>query len=69
MRPWSVAASPSTTILSRTIMRDLGLEPCQPKPGRFPPTEQDGQAGPIPDLVNRDFTASKPGERMVRDIT
>ena len=50
-------------------MRDLGLEPCQPKPWRFSLTEQDGQAGPIPDLVNRDFTADKPGSKMVGDIT
>ena len=50
-------------------MRDLGLEPCQPKRWRFSLTEQDGQAGPIPDLVNGDFTASKPGENMVGDIT
>ena len=47
----------------RKIMRDLGLEPCQPKPWRFSLTEQDGQAGPIPDLVNRDFTADKPGRK------
>jgi putative transposase len=53
----------------RKIMRDLGLEPCQPKPWRFSLTEQDGQAGPIPDLVNRDFTADKPGKKMVGDIT
>ena len=32
----------------RKIMRDLGLEPCQPKPWRFSLTEQDGQAGPFP---------------------
>ena len=25
-------------------MRDLGLEPCQPKPWRYSLTEQDGQA-------------------------
>jgi transposase InsO family protein len=50
-------------------MRDLGLEPCQPKPWRHSLTEQDGQAGPIPDLVNRDFTASRPGAKMVGDIT
>ena len=53
----------------RKIMRDLGLEPCQPKPWRFSLTEQDGQAGPIPDLVNRDFAADKPGSKMVGDIT
>jgi putative transposase len=53
----------------RKIMRDLGLEPCQPKPWRWSLTEQDGQAGPIPDLVNRDFTADRPGRKMVGDIT
>ncbi len=53
----------------RKLMRDLGLEPCQPKPWRRSLTEQDGDAGPIPDLVNRDFTADKPGEKMVGDIT
>jgi transposase InsO family protein len=53
----------------RKIMRELGLEPCQPKPWRHSLTEQDGQAGPIPDLVNRDFTAEKPGQKMVGDIT
>lgn len=53
----------------RKIMRDLGLEPCQPKPWRWSLTEQDGQADPIPDLVNRDFTADKPGQKMVGDIT
>ena len=47
----------------RKIMRDLGLVPCQPKPWRWSLTEQDGQAGPIPDLVNRDFTADKPGRK------
>jgi transposase InsO family protein len=53
----------------RQIMRELGLEACQPKPWRHSLTEQDGNAGPIPDLVNRDFTAGKPGEKMVGDIT
>ena len=54
--------------LVRQLMRDLGLEPCQPKPWRHSLTEQ-GAAGPIPDLVHRDFTAGKPGEKMVGDIT
>lgn len=53
----------------RRLMREMGLEPCQPKPWRHSLTEQDGQAGPIPDLVNRDFTARTPGEKMVGDIT
>ena len=53
----------------RKIMRDLGLVPCQPKPWRRSLTEQDGTAGPVPGLVCRDFTAEKPGEKMVGDIT
>jgi transposase InsO family protein len=55
--------------LVRSVMRELDLQPCQPKPWRRSLTEQDGQAGPIPDLVNRDFTAEKPGAKMVGDIT
>ena len=51
--------------LVRALMRELGLEPCQPKPWRHSLTEQ-GQAGPIPDLVNRDFTAEKPGRENGR---
>lgn len=55
--------------LVRQLMRELGLVPCQPRPWRRSLTEQDGRAGPIPDLVNRDFTADKPGAKMVGDIT
>jgi putative transposase len=55
--------------LVRSLMRELGLEPCQPKPWRRSLTEQDGEAGPIPDLVSRDFTAEAPGQKMVGDIT
>ena len=49
--------------LVRALMRELGLVACQPRPWR-PATTQQGQAGPIPDLVNRDFSASVPGEKM-----
>jgi putative transposase len=49
-------------------MRELGLVPCQPRPWR-PATTIQGQAGPIPDLVNRDFTSETPGQKMVGDIT
>jgi transposase InsO family protein len=52
----------------RKLMRELGLEPCQPRPWRHSLTEQ-GPSGPIPDLVNRDFTAGVPGAKMVGDIT
>ena len=54
--------------LVRQLMRELGLVPCQPRPWRRSLTEQ-GAAGPIPDLVRRDFTAGEPGQKMVGDIT
>jgi putative transposase len=50
-------------------MRDTGLVPRQPRPWRHCLTESDGQAGPIPDLVERDFTADAPGHKLVGDIT
>lgn len=37
--------------LVRSLMRELGLVACQPRPWR-PSTRQHGEAGPIPDLVN-----------------
>jgi len=54
--------------LVRQLMRELGLVACQPRPWR-PSTTRQGEAGPIPDLVNRDFGAAAPGEKMVGDIT
>ena len=54
--------------LVRQLMRELGLVACQPAPWR-PATTVQGAAGPIPDLVNRDFSAAAPGEKMVGDIT
>lgn len=54
--------------LVRQLMRELELLPCQPRPWR-PTTTRQGAAGPIPDLVGRDFTADAPGAKMVGDIT
>ena len=62
---WGVRAGVE---LVRALMRQLGLVACQPWPWR-PSTTQQGQAGPIPDLVNRDFSASVPGAKMAGDIT
>jgi putative transposase len=62
---WGVVAGLE---LVRALMRELGLVACQPRPWR-PCTTQQGQAGPVPDLVARDFGASAPGEKMVGDIT
>ena len=58
-----------TLELVRAVMRELGLVPCQPRPWRHGLTEADPGAGPIPDLVGRDFTADAPGQKMVGDIT
>jgi putative transposase len=63
---WGVPCGPE---LVRGIMRELGLQPCQPRPWRAGLTEQDGRAHHIPDLVARDFTAERPGQKFVGDIT
>jgi transposase InsO family protein len=57
-----------TPELVRSIMRELGLNPCQPRPFR-PTTTLAGDASSIPDLVARDFTADAPGTKLVGDIT
>ena len=48
-------------------MRRQGLVSCHPAPWRAV-TESDGSAAPE-DLVGRDFTATRPGVRLVGDIT
>lgn len=62
---WGYQVHPETV---RSIMRDLGLVPCQPRPWR-PVTTEPGEAGQVPDLVQRDFTAAEPGAKLVGDIT
>lgn len=52
----------------RLMMRDLGLVACQPRPFR-PTTTIAGDAGSLPDLLGRDFTAEAPGRKLVGDIT
>jgi putative transposase len=59
---------PAGLELVRALMRELGLVPCQPKPWR-PVTTVAGDASELPDLVRRDFTANKPGTKLVGDIT
>lgn len=63
---WGVPCGPE---LVRSIMRELGLHPCQPRPWRAGLTEQDGREHHIPDLVGQDFTAAAPGQKLVGDIT
>lgn len=54
--------------LVRRLMRSLGLVPVQVKRRRGL-TVPDAAAGPVPDLVGRDFTAAAPGAKLVGDIT
>ena len=63
---WGHPCSPE---LVRDLMRQLELVPCQPRPKRRNLTEQAAQTAPIPDLVQRDFTATEPGAKLVGDIT
>ncbi len=51
----------------RELMAELGLVSCHPKKWRHL-TRSDGTP-PAPDLVRRDFTAARPGVRLVGDIT
>ena len=62
---WGTAVDPETV---RTIMRELGLVACQPRPFRLTTTIA-GDAESLPDLVGRDFTAQAPGIKLVGDIT
>lgn len=55
--------------LVRQIMRDEDLVPCQPRPFRTTTQADADAAALIPDLVQRDFTATEPGVKFVGDIT
>ena len=54
---WGVPCGPE---LVRSLMRELGLEPCQPRPWRFSLTEGDGQEHRIPDLTPGSTTGPPP---------
>jgi putative transposase len=62
---WGYAVHAETV---RSIMRELELLPCQPRPWR-PVTTVAGDASGVPDLVKRDFTAQAPATKLVGDIT
>jgi putative transposase len=49
-------------------MRGLGLVACQPRPWR-PITTVASDTATTPDLLNRDFTSTVPGTKLVGDIT
>ena len=60
---------PCSAELVRALMRDAGLVPCQPRRSRTGTTRQAAKHAAIPDLVERDFTATTPGAKLVGDIT
>jgi putative transposase len=60
---------PCSAELVRALMRELGLQPCQPRPWRHSLTAADDQAPALPDLLGRNFTADAPGRKLVGDIT
>ncbi len=55
--------------LVRVLMQEAGLVTCQPRRARMRTTRQAEKTAPIPDLVERNFTASAPGQVLVGDIT
>ncbi len=55
--------------LVRALMRELGLQSCQPRPWRHSLTAAGDTPHEIPDLLGRDFTAEWPGQKLVGDIT
>ncbi len=59
---------PASPELVRTLMRELGLVACQPRPWRTT-TIPDPAAVATPDLLRRDFTTQQPGTKLVGDIT
>lgn len=54
--------------LVRKLMREMGLITVQPRPFRTT-TEPDPSSPDTVDLVKRDFTAQRPGTKVVGDIT
>ncbi len=50
------------------LMHELGLKARQPRAYKVT-TIHGGQAWRRPDLIERDFTAGSPGERLLGDIT
>lgn len=50
------------------VMRELGLRAAQPRAYRVTTTHGEGDDYP-PDLLDRDFTSTRPGTRLVGDIT
>lgn len=59
---------PCSVGLVADAMRELGLRAIQPRAYRVTTIHSDGDDYP-PDLLDRDFTSTQPGTRLVGDIT
>ncbi len=55
--------------LVRHLLRELGLVACQPRRSVRGTTKQAAKRADLPDLVERDFSATAPGAKLVGDIT
>jgi putative transposase len=53
----------------KRLMREHGIQSAKRRGKRWKTTRPDAQAGRRPDLVGRDFTASRPDELYVADLT
>jgi putative transposase len=63
---WGYPCHPDTV---RSIMAELDLVSCQPRPFRPVTTLAGPDEAPVADLLERDFTAAEPGTKLVGDIT
>src|SRR5699024_4861393 len=61
--------TPASPELVRQIMAEEGMVACQPRPFRVTTDPDADAAQSTPDLVQRDFTATAPGQKFVGDIT
>ena len=55
--------------LVRSLMREMGLVACQPRPRRHHLTRAGQVPFPLPDLLGRDYRTTAPGQKLVGDIT
>lgn len=55
--------------LVRSLMREMGLVACQPRPRRHHLTKAGQVPYPLPDLLQRDYSTTAPGQKLVGDIT
>jgi putative transposase len=67
-RQLNAEGHPCSVGLVADLMRELGLKACQPRAYRRTTLPADEPVS-TPDLLQREFTAAEPGQRLVGDIT